>query len=73
MGRTVCQHSFSGDALRGYFNGARVAKNCPASGCTKVFRLLDCQPDQELARRVKIWARRKQREEEHSDAEEVVE
>jgi len=69
----VCQHSFSGDALRAYFDGTRGQKNCPASGCRKMFRLSDCQPDQELAKRVKIWARRKQRDEEHSDAEEVVE
>lgn len=74
LGRTVCQHSFSGDAIRAYFEGSRGAKNCPASGCTKSFRLSECQPDRELANKVKIWARRnKQREEELSDVEEVIE
>ena len=73
--RTVCRHSFSGEAIRAYFEGSRGAKKCPASGCTKSFRLLECQPDRELANKVKIWARRnKQREEDlFSDAEEVIE
>ncbi|KAF8631792.1 hypothetical protein AX17_005007 [Amanita inopinata Kibby_2008] len=68
----VCGHSFSAEAIRGYFSG-RELKKCPASGCNKSFMLSDCRPDKELARRVKAWVRRTQRNEEHSDAEEIVE
>ncbi|KIL67837.1 hypothetical protein M378DRAFT_122007 [Amanita muscaria Koide BX008] len=71
---TACGHSFSADAIRAYFKGSR-AKKCPASGCHQAFQLTDCKPDKELARKVKIWVRRKQRHEEdiHDDAEEVIE
>ena len=70
----MCNHSFSADAIRAYFEGSRGVKKCPASGCTRSFRLLECQPDRELANKVRVWARlNKQREEELSDAEEVIE
>jgi len=71
--REACGHSFSGEAIRQFFRGTNALKACPASGCNKSFRLADCKPDKDLAKKVKAWARRAQRMEEDSDAEEVIE
>lgn len=45
---------------------------CPASGCNKSFKLSDCQPDPDLAKKVKAHQRRQRAAEADSDAEEVV-
>ncbi|KAJ7758503.1 hypothetical protein DFH07DRAFT_818367 [Mycena maculata] len=69
---TVCQHSFSGDAIREMFKKTRGALKCPAAGCSKSFTLGDCKPNPELARKVKAYERRQARAQEDSDAEEVI-
>ncbi|PFH53946.1 hypothetical protein AMATHDRAFT_72968 [Amanita thiersii Skay4041] len=69
---SICGHSFSAETIRSFFKGTEL-KRCPASGCVKSFRLSDCRPDKELAKKVKAWLRRNRRANENSDAEEVVE
>ncbi|KAJ3827593.1 hypothetical protein F5880DRAFT_1621655 [Lentinula raphanica] len=69
----ICGHSFSGEAIRGLFNGSRGAKNCPASGCTREFRLSDCKPNKELAKKLKLHARRLKRKEQEQEVEEIIE
>ncbi|KAF9454742.1 hypothetical protein P691DRAFT_194209 [Macrolepiota fuliginosa MF-IS2] len=69
---TVCGHSFSGAAIRATFRTPSALNKCPAAGCAKSFRLADCKSDKGLAKRVKAHKRRMEREQEDSDAEEVI-
>ncbi|KAJ7935533.1 hypothetical protein B0H13DRAFT_2246735 [Mycena leptocephala] len=71
---SVCKHSFSGDAIKEFFKNKRGLQKCPASGCSKMYTLADCQPDPDLARKVKVFEKRQARaaQQEDSDAEEVI-
>ncbi|KAK7048279.1 hypothetical protein R3P38DRAFT_2868407 [Favolaschia claudopus] len=71
---SVCNHSFSGDAIRELFKGTRGPQKCPASGCSKTFTLAHCTPNPALARKVKAIEKRQARaqQQEDSDAEEVI-
>ncbi|KAF8650118.1 hypothetical protein AX16_005355 [Volvariella volvacea WC 439] len=69
---SVCGHSFSAEPLRQTFKTGSPMKKCPASGCNRSFKLADCKPNPELARKVRAWMRRTQRVEDDSDADEVV-
>ena len=56
---TVCNHSFSADAIRDYFKKSYgQPMKCPASGCNQKFRLADCQADNALAKKIKDHKRR---------------
>ncbi|KAJ3788390.1 hypothetical protein GGU10DRAFT_115247 [Lentinula aff. detonsa] len=69
----ICGHSFSQDAIRGLFDGFRGAKKCPASGCTREFRLLDCKLNKELAKKLKLHTRRLKRKDQEQEVEEIIE
>ncbi|KAJ3810177.1 hypothetical protein F5876DRAFT_42360 [Lentinula aff. lateritia] len=69
----ICGHSFSQDAIREMFAGFRGSKKCPASGCTREFRLVDCKPNKELVKKLRLHARRLKKKEQEQDAEEVIE
>lgn len=72
--RTICQHSFSAEAIRQVLGPNRFTKKkCPVSGCNQMICLNDLKLDKELERRVKAYQRRAQRREEEHDAEEIVE
>ncbi|KAF9013463.1 hypothetical protein BDQ17DRAFT_1404952 [Cyathus striatus] len=73
MTSMVCAHSFSGDAIKQSFRGAVRSIKCPATGCTKSFKLTDLIEDKDLEKKVKAHKRRQDRAAEYSDAEEVVE
>jgi len=45
---------------------------CPAYGCSKSYRLIDCQPNKDLAKKAKAYKRRMEREQILSDVEEIV-
>lgn len=71
---SVCQHSFSAQAIRQMLGPNRFTKKrCPASGCNQMICLNDLKPNKELERKVKANQRRAQRREEDQDAEEIVE
>ncbi|KAJ7254360.1 hypothetical protein B0H12DRAFT_559458 [Mycena haematopus] len=74
MTSSVCNHSFSGEAIREFFKNKRGAQKCPASGCSKSFTLAECKPNADLARKVKAVEKRQARaqQQEDSDAEEVI-
>ncbi len=55
------------------FRNERNAKKCPASGCRASFKLSDCVPNKDLARKIKAYERRRKRAEEEIEAEEVIE
>ncbi|TFK28018.1 hypothetical protein FA15DRAFT_585064 [Coprinopsis marcescibilis] len=69
----LCGHSYDANALRSMLRGD--IKDCPASGCRKKISIADCKADPELAKKAKSYARRiaRQEEDEHSEAEEVIE
>jgi hypothetical protein len=71
---SVCNHSFSGAAIKEFFKNTRGAQKCPASGCSKAFTLAQCAPNPDLARKVKAVEKRQARaqQQEDSDAEEVI-
>ncbi|KAJ3568114.1 hypothetical protein NP233_g5923 [Leucocoprinus birnbaumii] len=69
---SVCGHSFSANAIKSTFRSPSALNKCPAAGCTKSFRLADCKPNKDLAKKVKAYKRRMEREREDSDAEEVI-
>ncbi|KAF5360750.1 hypothetical protein D9756_004758 [Leucocoprinus leucothites] len=69
---SVCGHSFSAAAIRSTFRSPSALNKCPAAGCNKSFRLVDCKPNKDLAKKVKAYKRRMEKERELSDAEEVV-
>ncbi|KAH7921912.1 hypothetical protein BV22DRAFT_1038079 [Leucogyrophana mollusca] len=73
MTSSVCGHSFSGEAIRDYLKGTRGKKGCPAAGCRQQIGVSDLKPDKDLEKRVKIAARRAQRDDDDSDAGEVIE
>ncbi|KAF7365305.1 SP-RING-type domain-containing protein [Mycena venus] len=72
--RSICNHSFSGEAVREFFKNKRGPQKCPASGCSKSFTLAQCQPNPDLARKIKAIQKRQARaqQQEDSDAEEVI-
>lgn len=70
--RAVCGHSFSAAAIKSTFRSPSALNKCPAAGCAKSFRLIDCKPNKDLAKKVKAHKRRIEREQENSDAEEVL-
>ncbi|KAH9065321.1 hypothetical protein EDB87DRAFT_1555887 [Lactarius vividus] len=71
---SICQHSFSAQAIRQMLGPNRFTKKkCPASGCNQMICLNDLEPNKELERKVKAYQRRAQRREEDQDAEEIVE
>ncbi|KAF8271993.1 hypothetical protein EI94DRAFT_1567349 [Lactarius quietus] len=71
---SVCQHSFSAQAIRQVLGPNRFTKKkCPASGCNQMISLNDLKSNKELERKVKANQRRAQRREEDQDAEEIVE
>ncbi|KAF8208828.1 hypothetical protein K438DRAFT_1812962, partial [Mycena galopus ATCC 62051] len=74
MTSTVCNHSFSGDAIREFFKNKRGSQKCPASGCSKSFTLAECKSNPDLARKVKAVEKRQARaqQQEDSDAEEII-
>jgi hypothetical protein len=45
---------------------------CPASGCGKRLKKGDLQTDKALAKRVKAWQRRNERDADRDDAEEII-
>lgn len=67
---TICGHSFSAAAIQEYIKNARA---CPASGCRKMLTMAVLKYDKDLEKKVKIAARQRRRQEEHSDDGEVVE
>ncbi|KAJ7696060.1 hypothetical protein B0H17DRAFT_1008113 [Mycena rosella] len=69
---SVCKHSFSGAAIQDMFKNTRGSLKCPAAGCSKSFTLADCKPNPDLARKVKAHERRQARQQQDSDAEEVI-
>jgi E3 SUMO-protein ligase NSE2 len=72
--RTICQHSFSAEAIRQVLGPNKFTKKkCPVSGCNQMISLNDLKPDKDMARRVKACQRRAQRREEEHDVEEIVE
>ncbi|KAH9179339.1 hypothetical protein EDB89DRAFT_796281 [Lactarius sanguifluus] len=72
--RSICQHSFSAQAIRQMLGPNRFTKKkCPASGCNQMICLNDLESNKELERKVKAYQRRAQRREEDQDAEEIVE
>ena len=74
ISRTICQHSFSAEAIRQVLGPNRFTKKkCPVSGCNQMICLNDLKPNKELERRVKASQRRAQRREEEHDVEEIVE
>lgn len=70
--RIACGHSFSAAAITATFGGSNGLRKCPAAGCNKQFSLAHCKPDKDLAKKVKAYKRRMERNREDSDAEEVV-
>lgn len=74
--RSVCKHSFSGEAIRASFagKGRGATISCPAAGCRQKITLEMCRPNPQLAKRVKAYERRiaRQEEQEQSDVEEVI-
>ncbi|KAJ7857702.1 hypothetical protein B0H14DRAFT_2750926 [Mycena olivaceomarginata] len=74
MTSSVCNHSFSGAAIKEFFKNTRGAQKCPSSGCSKAFTLAQCAPNPDLARKVKAVEKRQARaqQQEDSDAEEVI-
>ncbi|KAH9080421.1 hypothetical protein EDB83DRAFT_981269 [Lactarius deliciosus] len=71
---SICQHSFSAQAIRQMLGPNRFTKKkCPASGCNQMICLNDLETNKELERKVKAYQRRAQRREEDQDAEEIVE
>ncbi|KIJ64447.1 hypothetical protein HYDPIDRAFT_28392 [Hydnomerulius pinastri MD-312] len=73
MTSEVCKHSYSEVAIRDYLKSARGGKPCPASGCNNKITMDQLKADKDLEKRVKLAARRAQRQEEDSDADEVIE
>ncbi|KIJ17689.1 hypothetical protein PAXINDRAFT_111190 [Paxillus involutus ATCC 200175] len=74
MTSQVCGHSYSRAAIQDYLKRAGMdGKSCPASGCNKRITMDQLQPDNDLEKRVKMAARRQQRRDEDSDADEVIE
>ncbi|KAH7913405.1 hypothetical protein BJ138DRAFT_1146131 [Hygrophoropsis aurantiaca] len=69
---SVCGHSFSGEAIRDYLKDARGKKACPAAGCHQKIGMSDLKPDKDLEKRAKMAARRAQRVDDDSDADEVI-
>lgn len=69
--RTVCGHSYSGEAIRASFRGGRPIP-CPAAGCRKQITLALLKPNNDLAKRVKAYERRLARQDDDSDADEVI-
>ncbi|KAL1713012.1 hypothetical protein EV715DRAFT_212543 [Schizophyllum commune] len=73
----LCGHSYSGAAIKDYFNSGRKGerKQCPAAGCSTQLARADVEEDAALARRVKLWERRQKRAQEKADedVDEVVE
>ncbi|KAK0201648.1 zinc-finger of the MIZ type in Nse subunit-domain-containing protein [Desarmillaria ectypa] len=69
----ICRHSFSKAAIQEMFRNERSAKKCPASGCRASFRLSDCVPNRDLARKIKAYERRKKQAEEAIEVGEVIE
>lgn len=65
----MCNHSFSGAAIREYLSHG--SKKCPAAGCNKKITLADLKSDKALERKVKEHARREamRAEDEDVDAE----
>jgi SUMO ligase MMS21 Smc5/6 complex component len=72
VAHSPCGHSFSAEAIKSFFKGARQ-KKCPGAGCSKVYALTDLKADKELAKKIKLAARRAGSSDEESDAEEVIE
>ncbi|PAV17253.1 hypothetical protein PNOK_0731700 [Pyrrhoderma noxium] len=73
---SLCQHSFSAEAIREYLGqNPSVKKKCPAAGCNQKLNLNDFKPDKELEKRIKLHIRREQRRqaEAESGAEDVDE
>ncbi|KAF9046399.1 hypothetical protein BJ165DRAFT_1158733 [Panaeolus papilionaceus] len=68
----ICKHSFSADAIKDMCKVSGKLYNCPASGCTKKFKLSDCVPDPALEKKTKAYLRRKEAAQQDSDAEEVI-
>jgi hypothetical protein len=54
------------------FKNHAIPEKCPAAGCNKRFRVLDCVQDEALAKKVKAHQRRQRAAQVDSDAEEVV-
>ncbi|KIK86881.1 hypothetical protein PAXRUDRAFT_152549 [Paxillus rubicundulus Ve08.2h10] len=74
MTSQICGHSYSKAAIQDYLRRAGMnGKSCPASGCHKQITMDQLQPDKDLEKRVKLAARRQQRRNEDSDADEVIE
>ncbi|KAG0694527.1 hypothetical protein DFH29DRAFT_1072874 [Suillus ampliporus] len=76
MKSSTCGHAFSGDAIRDYLKRCPPAgKSCPAAGCSQRLTMAMLVADSSLEKRVKLAARRAQRDEDDSDAndEEVIE
>lgn len=70
--RRVCQHSFSADSIKEHFKSGNPVKKCPAAGCNKSFKLSDCLPDKNLAKKVENHVRRRALLAQNNDADEVI-
>ncbi|KAG1742395.1 uncharacterized protein EDB91DRAFT_310539 [Suillus paluster] len=76
MKSSTCGHAFSGNAIRDYLARCPPAgKSCPAAGCSERLTMAMLVADSSLEKRVKLAARRAQRDEYDSDADdgEVIE
>lgn len=73
---STCGHAFSGNAIRDYLKKCPpTGRSCPAAGCSQKLTLTMLVTDKGLEKRVKLAARRAQRDEDNSDADdaEVIE
>jgi SUMO ligase MMS21 Smc5/6 complex component len=74
---STCGHAFSGEAIRDYLKRCPPSgKSCPAAGCSQKLTIVMMVADSGLEKRVRLAARRAQRDEDNSDADdndEVIE
>ncbi|OJA08773.1 hypothetical protein AZE42_01294 [Rhizopogon vesiculosus] len=76
MTSSTCGHAFSGEAIRGYLkNCPPSGRSCPTAGCSQKITMAMLVADSGLEKRVRLAARRAQRDEDNSDVDdgEVIE
>ncbi|OAX44289.1 hypothetical protein K503DRAFT_706570 [Rhizopogon vinicolor AM-OR11-026] len=76
MTSSTCGHAFSGGAIRDYLKQCPPnGRSCPTAGCSQKLTMAMLVADSGLEKRVRLAARRAQRDEDNSDADddEVIE
>ncbi|KIJ54712.1 hypothetical protein M422DRAFT_240792 [Sphaerobolus stellatus SS14] len=71
MTSKLCNHSFSGDAIKEYLSKGKGRKQCPATGCPQILSIADLEYDKDLEKRAANALRRAKRREEESDEDEA--